>query len=783
MEKLKAEAAEIAALKEKANRERSMPAFPHPFIHPMDMLFRCTMHRMQMEENEADGAERYNFKQTYVGQEIPCSSTPLEKLKQSTLRDLKVRCHNKGSYLLCRIITPPSRLVCVAVGIEDKNGWSQFLSIYNFPGAHYASSDELDTIFPLFTVLAIREPLIKMALSADHSHIRVDSPSDLIFLDPSDAILRKVRWRMGEAPNPVLERSPQTWKDLGDGHFRRKEYFAAIVAYSYALRRSSSIVALRLNRSLAHLRLENYASALRDAQVALDFKDLTKADRVKALYRSGQAEYGAGNYAEARRWYQKCLDLEPNLVDAAKGIRDCNIREEERNNGTYDWEKMFKQVVDKKPVLDIADFIGPVEIVDMPHRGGGRGVIATRDITPGELLVVSKPFVSAPPFEPGQREAVTPLNFLTNLVDSNSQYGVLQKAVRKVAMNPHLAPQLYNLYGGEGFPPVPKVSAASSSKHIVLLESPINFSVDVDAARIQAICSFNAFSTPAISPLATFEPSEDVGKENQDTEIHTIPSYFNHSCVPNADRIHFSGVLVVRAVQAIKKGDEIFMSYRAHSETFEERSKHIISWLKRCDCELCCCDRKVSTVQIKKRRRLLDQIRESGASIKQMKKAIKEIDATFPKEYPSVRFEVMMAHRLFTRKLEKLVYIREDSSLRIEIIQSQMSTLEAMGVIVTDKGISSVPTPSKTGGKSLPISTSRVPYFALHTGMTCVMICCGFACIGIEWRAEKWLRAALWVEDQQMGGGIALFKLKYTNIIGALDSVLPRLLHLIERDK
>jgi hypothetical protein len=279
------------------------------------------------------------------------------------------------------------QLVGVAFGIEDTNGWSQLVSIYNFPGVHNASLSELDTMFPPLTLLAIREPLIKMTLTGAHSYIRVESPSDLIFLDPSDSLLQKITWKTEELPNFVTSHSASWWKSVGDSHFECEEYFAAMMAYSYALKHTPSMVALRLNRSLTHLRLENYASALKDAQVALGFEGLTKVDRVKALYRSGQAEYGAGNYIEAKKWYQNCLDLEPSLSDVAKRLRDCNIREEEQTNGHYAWAKMFEQGLRRETNLDVADFIGPVEVVDMPHRGGGRGVVATRDLASGELLV------------------------------------------------------------------------------------------------------------------------------------------------------------------------------------------------------------------------------------------------------------------------------------------------------------------------------------------------------------------------------------------------------------
>ena len=272
-------------------------------------------------------------------------------------------------------------------GVEDTNGWAQPVSVYNFPGTYDASGPELDTIFPPGTVIAIREPYCKMGLVADHSHIRIDSPSDLVILEPGDPLLSNLRWATGNRQLPVLGRSAAEWKVVADRHFKAGEYFAATVAYSYALRRSSTLHTLRLNRSLAHLRLGNFAAALHDAQIALESPKITQDERVKALYRSAQAEYGQGHYENAKVLHQKCLAISPELKDAQSGILNSERRIQEQSTGTYDWARIFVESKSESWNSDISEFVGPVEIAAMEHRGGGRGVRATRDVKPGELLV------------------------------------------------------------------------------------------------------------------------------------------------------------------------------------------------------------------------------------------------------------------------------------------------------------------------------------------------------------------------------------------------------------
>lgn len=52
----------------------------------------------------------------------------------------------------------------------------------------------------------------------------------------------------------------------------------------------------------------------------------------------------------------------------------------------YDWDRLDPyENGDRR--MTIGDFFGPIKVVDMPQRQGGRGVVATRDIQAGELLL------------------------------------------------------------------------------------------------------------------------------------------------------------------------------------------------------------------------------------------------------------------------------------------------------------------------------------------------------------------------------------------------------------
>ena len=63
---------------------------------------------------------------------------------------------------------------------------------------------------------------------------------------------------------------------------------------------------------------------------------------------------------------------------------------EQSREGTYGWDQidpLALKRIRRNDTLTMGDFFGPIKVVDMPQRQGGRGVIATRDIDAGELLL------------------------------------------------------------------------------------------------------------------------------------------------------------------------------------------------------------------------------------------------------------------------------------------------------------------------------------------------------------------------------------------------------------
>jgi len=76
--------------------------------------------------------------------------------------------------------------------------------------------------------MAIREPWLKMAAGAGAPYagfMRVDSPSDVVMLDPSDPILHGIVWYTTIMTAPLAATTAEQWKGVGNKFFGMRSSF------------------------------------------------------------------------------------------------------------------------------------------------------------------------------------------------------------------------------------------------------------------------------------------------------------------------------------------------------------------------------------------------------------------------------------------------------------------------------------------------------------------------------------------------------------------------------
>jgi hypothetical protein len=71
-------------------------------------------------------------------------------------------------------------MVAVATCVEDEYGDVEKIAIYN-----EREAINPDDLLPVGTIMAVKEPFYKTAVNGDYT-IRVDHPSDVVYLDPAD---------------------------------------------------------------------------------------------------------------------------------------------------------------------------------------------------------------------------------------------------------------------------------------------------------------------------------------------------------------------------------------------------------------------------------------------------------------------------------------------------------------------------------------------------------------------------------------------------------------------
>lgn len=224
---------------------------------------------------------------------------------------------------------------------------------------------------------------------------------------------------------------------------------------SYSQGLYSSIIAevsriIELNRSLAYLRLGCYDQALGD----LGHSTSEQQKSEKALYRAARSLYELGKFGEARDTLNSLLAEYPHCDAAKKELSRANLRLKEYESGDYDFKAMYNAAKATPPYMDLATYIGPVEIKSSVGRG--RGLFTTRDVAAGELLLCEKAFAYC--FTDASDNTNTSstsllMNTHTNKAFMGAQAELITVIVQKLRQNPSLMPAYTSLHHG-GYKPV-----------------------------------------------------------------------------------------------------------------------------------------------------------------------------------------------------------------------------------------------------------------------------------------------------------------------------------------
>jgi tetratricopeptide (TPR) repeat protein len=514
------------------------------------------------------------------------------------LKEMYVPKVHKGLYLICRTIIPPRLISGVTVLLQDTRGDIESASFYYFQESLLSDPNEW---LPEGTILLIKEPYMKyQSLGTCDPMIRVDSPSDVIFLHESDNLLRSTKWH-----RPVHKTFEELKAD-GNRLFWAKNFAKAIQVYDLALQKEPGHPAINLNKAVALLSIERYHEAY---QCALLARGNDGVDQGKVELWMGRAAYGLREWSRAVEHFASLIGMKPDLNEAKELLDKANRRLEESRTGQYDMHFLVRN--SNSIDVDVADFVGPVEIAEIP--GKGRGLVTMTAVSRGTLLLVSKAFAFA---DPPINLMLMACDIIRNVIWPASQYLTLVKSVQKLLKNPQLTNDLYSLFSGE-------------SDRGVTIPGGVT-----DTARIERIHGFNAFGA---------KERLNVTRENQGTGLWILPSCINHSCIGNVNREHYGDVMMVHAIRDLSKGEELLWPYH-FSVDFDERTKQLLSFCFTCKCPLCVEERSDPTRQARMRiySDFIQNKRTSGA--REQERVIASLQKKYP---PANRFQLQLCEPFF----------------------------------------------------------------------------------------------------------------------------------------
>ncbi|KAG8985896.1 hypothetical protein FRB95_009542 [Tulasnella sp. JGI-2019a] len=751
---------QIKSAKQRFAHEDSLAPSPAPQTNRATLTMTCTENRRSLDQTEQRGHP--TFRTSYKGVQAHVSIEPLEALRPMLLSEMLLRKTYKGHYILCRIFTVTVRMVDVMFGVEDVAGNVVQLTLNNYPGTAGATGLAVDALFPIGAVLAVREPTLKMMAQGNEAHIRVDCPSDIVRIDDDHSLLKDVNWKTGQrlASTPTLPRTEEEWREMGNRYFKSGWFVQAVLAYSRGLRRYPTSILLYLDRSLAHLHLNYYGAALADALRVAEDTGVNQPTKVKAIFRAGQAKYGMGLWDDAQALFKQTSELDKSEVDNCQTwIERCRDRTAEARDGSYDWTRLFDLANIPGQRLDVADFTGPVEVAEIPSRGGGRGVVATRDIKCGELLVVSKAFACCFPEDHPSRETLIHLNLLQERIESSCSAYLGTMISERLAGDPGSASLLYGLYAGPQNPAPPREYTVHRTIEKNMIDNYLTFETVVDMPRIDVITSYNSFVPSPPSGVEEVEKSPEGagGYTNTASALFTLPSLFNHSCAPNTHIFCLGDVMVVRAASHIAKDTELFICYDPQGETYISRNKSgvVARLVPNCDCILCLLDKADGEVACRKREEIVKGI-PSWNSVEIAHAGIRKLEKTYNKGTPmGMRGAMFKA----TWQLATLLLEKKDHA---GFLQQGLKMLDYLGMKMRsmEHGAKSK---RHARRNSLPVERTSVNPISASISWDNIIIACLFMADALihplenRERAETWLRFAVWLHDTRWGGGSALF--------------------------
>ena len=338
----------------------------------------------------------------------------------------------------------------------------------------------------------------------------------------------------------------------------------------HLLKLQKSLCLALSNRAEARSRLRDLANALQDCDGALEIE----GTHFKTLLCKGKILLSLNRYSLALDCFKAAL-LDPQAglkCEALNGFLErCKQLEHQSRTGVFDLSDWVVNGFRGK-FPELAEYIGPVEIRKSEIRG--RGLFATKNVDAGTSVLATKAIATERCILPDQNEELA----------DNIQLVMWKNFIDKV------------------------VESASKCKRLHLLLSVLSNGEDEDVLEVPDVNLFRAeteeesalsmgkpdmdkiLSTLDVNSLVEDAASAKVLGKNSDyygVGLWILPAFINHSCSPNARRLHVGDHVIVHASRDIKAGEEITFAYFDVLSPWRKRTSMSKIWGFQCNCKRC----------------------------------------------------------------------------------------------------------------------------------------------------------------------------------------------------
>ncbi|KAL0695365.1 hypothetical protein Bca4012_062545 [Brassica carinata] len=317
------------------------------------------------------------------------------------------------------------------------------------------------------------------------------------------------------------------------------------------------------NRAEARARLHDSSEAMRDCDQALEIE----STHFKTLLCKGKVLLGLSRYSSALECFKTAL-LDPQASESVTVYMErCKKLEFQAKTGAFDLSDWILSGFRGK-IPELAEFIGSIEI--KKSEVSGRGLFATKNIVTGTLILVTKGVATERGIL-GSEECVDKAQMVMwkNFVEE------VTKSVRRCDRTRKLVSSLSTGEEEEKLE-IPDISLFRPEEASETYD-------DLDMEKLLSILDVNSLVEDAVSANVMGKNKEYYG-----VGLWTLASFINHSCVPNARRLHVGDYAIVHASRDIKAGEEItFAYYDVLSSLLEKRKEMAESWGFCCRCSRC----------------------------------------------------------------------------------------------------------------------------------------------------------------------------------------------------